>query len=1231
MFGTNAHERFLNRKKKSDSRPDSVDISGEEAKSYLLELQNDLGEQENINILKMLYAAAYDNAEIQESIAVENPIGFLSQFLGPDSMPEIKLAALQLLAVTMPEDTTNFVNDKVLQVVSRIIKPDDAEYEESQEFDLYIPDIILYEHVISFFQKLLQKQKKKSNKTSLQLIKHDNIQYLSHIPDKYFIYLQVLNDIEEDQKKDMVFMRAMQKTLDHDLEFVPIYNEDIQTKTEKLEEIRKDHMMVNILEQIDLALEKKKLILQVLKNYKVVEQISKFNQKLYNDALENCVGDNYDEKIQNLISDNGKIISIIDKLPDNEKEIILEQFNIEPESLVNIFPNTDILKVKEGEDSNLKYFIRLDKTTKSYLFELQQVFDQDYRSPIIYAQGEIIKLVTNCFKLLPELIDHLKSSPIGKKSSMFLFECFDTRMKYLRQYLLYDKSVELSIAAMNFITSIAHYGKPLTLTIVATGVLGPIVSFSKSSDHGIKNAASNALMSLTEKEPSLPKSMADLTSKSTKLRHAAGRHLSNRAILYVKVRPGDRILQDKPQTAFQKMSNFTSGIQQYVSGISEYEMVENYTGMDQYRFYTNLVIGNIRVQDILNVHETSLVNFLPLIANLVREHTALLNQDQENRGKEEYDITINNIQARYLREVWDDVIDALIVRIGGSNTISQYLAWYEEVDCGLRCKTDDITDILDFDIVVCHDSIKKIRTLEFWEKVAYNIIERKFASKGEKNRTDVIYTHTNFNKKSAKYFDTSKGEGNIELMDPISPNEGDEILKIRKKKVYNRKAIFSIKKYDGIDIRNETVLLRTGEDMRPDMLSQQMFHIFNLIWENSPIRESEKPFINVYKVVPLAFHFALEEHLLGCVKITKYDWSMENASPIAIENILRSAAGAFLSIRILGIRDRKPANMLVCESYGREHRVVIVDLENTFNETINNKYRKRSRFPIPSGMREGLMKIGKWETFKDMCAGAYLHIQNHALTLINTCLRLFNVMIMDSDHYSETHIRNLLLTSLKINIPPSEAFNQIREEIEKGSAKWDGQLKKRRKRKTKPEKSKNSTAVYRIKQRKGSTTRNKKSKKNGSSVYSNNAYELIRNETIKRREKSKRAPASSSDFLQFSNSVEINTNVENPDFLKDHHHTHFSSTERIVPPDPEYPDPESPDPESPDPSWSFEKIADWARNKGHNDVADLIQKEKLSGEVWSMLTDDIVNDLSDNVEPLGSKFTIISLAKMLRI
>jgi hypothetical protein len=228
-------------------------------------------------------------------------------------------------------------------------------------------------------------------------------------------------------------------------------------------------------------------------------------------------------------------------------------------------------------------------------------------------------------------------------------------------------------------------------------------------------------------------------------------------------------------------------------------------------------------------------------------------------------------------------------------------------------------------------------------------------------------------------------------------------------------------------INNDKVrfIYKEGDDLRDDMYTQTMFHIFNQIWEYSGM--SRKPFIHLYRVFPTALDKGFVEYVPSAT-LQNYDWSKLNQfNEKQKEEFICSAAGAFAGAFILGIRDRHRDNMMISDQGHFFH----IDFGYMFN---NKTWFDANRFAIPSEIR--LQLLDMWDGFLELIGESYRMLRRHRGMISYFVTKLFagEQKFAGIKKYKEFQIIKCLSGAFYDMQTEDEAVLHIREIASKGEA-----------------------------------------------------------------------------------------------------------------------------------------------------------------------------------------------------
>lgn len=231
---------------------------------------------------------------------------------------------------------------------------------------------------------------------------------------------------------------------------------------------------------------------------------------------------------------------------------------------------------------------------------------------------------------------------------------------------------------------------------------------------------------------------------------------------------------------------------------------------------------------------------------------------------------------------------------------------------------------------------------------------------------------------------------NIEIWDPVCPQRRGSchiVEKMQVVKVFTSQAKPCLIRasYSGAldsasKAKESLFILKRGDDLRVDLMTQTIFYIFNRIWTNAQLRHT--PYCFVFKVIPMALDYGVVECVPDCTTLQEYDWKKWNTLDKEQKyKFLCSAAGGYTAGWILGIRDRHKENMMVKD----DHIFVQIDFGHMFDR--KTKYFDAPRFAVPATMRNTLSPE-EWSDFKEVCVDGFKYVRRLGQTIVGLiCVR----------------------------------------------------------------------------------------------------------------------------------------------------------------------------------------------------------------------------------------------------
>ncbi|KAH3766591.1 phosphatidylinositol 3-kinase [Pelomyxa schiedti] len=185
----------------------------------------------------------------------------------------------------------------------------------------------------------------------------------------------------------------------------------------------------------------------------------------------------------------------------------------------------------------------------------------------------------------------------------------------------------------------------------------------------------------------------------------------------------------------------------------------------------------------------------------------------------------------------------------------------------------------------------------------------------------------------------------------------------------------------------KTFIYKTGDDLRKDLAVEVMFEVFNSLWDCSGL--TIKPHAFTYYVVPTGPNRGLIEFIENSVPVTKFVW--ENISTLSeqdLDRLIATAAGGYVAVFVLGIRDRHRDNMLI-----KNNNIFFqIDFGYVFNM---KPWFDANRLAFASEFKAKLIERKAWERFIRICIEGWLILRRCSGLLINLCERLFAGILED--------------------------------------------------------------------------------------------------------------------------------------------------------------------------------------------------------------------------------------------
>lgn len=224
-----------------------------------------------------------------------------------------------------------------------------------------------------------------------------------------------------------------------------------------------------------------------------------------------------------------------------------------------------------------------------------------------------------------------------------------------------------------------------------------------------------------------------------------------------------------------------------------------------------------------------------------------------------------------------------------------------------------------------------------------------------------------------------------------------------------------------------------------DLSTQVLFQAFNHVWRNSPQFFDDPlnvPFCLCYEVFPTATHKGFMEEVKGLRSLKEYDWKRwmlkHGRDPVAVDNMVRSAAGSYAGAYVLGARDRHWDNILIQNDSTLFH----IDFGFLLGKTppIDGP-----RFSISHGMESVFKKLNVWELFVETSVRAFLALRSSSSAIVRTAVLLFG-----KAGYEPGAVRSFLRSRFSLNLHEKNeaaAAAFVRNQIQSSSTDWKTKLK----------------------------------------------------------------------------------------------------------------------------------------------------------------------------------------------
>eukprot|EP00005_Dracoamoeba_jomungandri_P006422 CAMPEP_0174261406 /NCGR_PEP_ID=MMETSP0439-20130205/11412_1 /TAXON_ID=0 /ORGANISM="Stereomyxa ramosa, Strain Chinc5" /LENGTH=744 /DNA_ID=CAMNT_0015345877 /DNA_START=28 /DNA_END=2262 /DNA_ORIENTATION=+ len=195
------------------------------------------------------------------------------------------------------------------------------------------------------------------------------------------------------------------------------------------------------------------------------------------------------------------------------------------------------------------------------------------------------------------------------------------------------------------------------------------------------------------------------------------------------------------------------------------------------------------------------------------------------------------------------------------------------------------------------------------------------------------------------------------------------------------------------------IIEKKGDNLYQDLGCQITFKCLNVIWATS--REifpdpTKVPRIYTYEVFPTGVNQGFMEVVSNVVPFKDFNWDIWKISKgrANVDNIINTAAGAYIGGYIVGVRDRHWDNILIKNDDTLFH----ID----FGFLLGTQPPiDAPKFSISEEMTNVLKEMGKWEEFLERCANAFIALRRRSSEVIRVCSLVFGSFGWDPKKVSE--------------------------------------------------------------------------------------------------------------------------------------------------------------------------------------------------------------------------------------
>lgn len=232
------------------------------------------------------------------------------------------------------------------------------------------------------------------------------------------------------------------------------------------------------------------------------------------------------------------------------------------------------------------------------------------------------------------------------------------------------------------------------------------------------------------------------------------------------------------------------------------------------------------------------------------------------------------------------------------------------------------------------------------------------------------------------------------------------------------------------------IIVKKGDNLYQDLSCEVIFRCLNVIWSSSPslFEENDHPFIYTYEVFPTGDQEGFMEVVHNVQPFKVFDWKKwqaEISDDTDIQNMINSAAGAYVGGYIVGVRDRHWDNILIKD--GKTLFQIDFGFLLGTQPPID-----APRFSISQQMKDVLTAMNKWDPFVEKCQKAFLALRHRANEVVRACMRIFGQAGWDP---SKVKAYMVSKDSLMLDTNDNGAAASIKKSIENSPSSWQNLFK----------------------------------------------------------------------------------------------------------------------------------------------------------------------------------------------